>query len=189
MLWEHFGDSVSDVGRGMVGDIDPNHPGAEVWSFSGVYNAVEDELTSGDADLAPWPQLGLWWDGDVLMELYNDGKIEKWNPDEPTASGSVPRILRVQSYGGVAADRNPQFLGDILGDWREEVVVSNADYDELLIFTTDQPSETRLYTLPHNPAYRNALTFKGYVQSHHVDYFLGQDMATPPRPNIRYAGA
>jgi rhamnogalacturonan endolyase len=32
------------------------------------------------------------------------------------------------------------------------------------------------------------MTLKGYMQSHHVDYFLGAGMATPPRPNITYAG-
>lgn len=42
IIWKHFGDEVVDVGRGMVGDIDPNHPGMEVWSFDGVFNAVEN---------------------------------------------------------------------------------------------------------------------------------------------------
>jgi hypothetical protein len=32
------------------------------------------------------------------------------------------------------------------------------------------------------------MTLKGYLQSHHVDYFLGAGMATPPRPNITYPG-
>ena len=40
-----------------------------------------------------------------------------------------------------------------------------------------------------NPAYRNAMTLKGYPQSHHVDYFLGHGMGQPPKPNIRYVGA
>ena len=54
---------------------------------------------------------------------------------------------------------------------------------------TNQPTSTRLYTLAHNPAYRNAMTLKGYMQSHHPDYFLGAGMTQPPRPNITYAGA
>ena len=77
-------------------------------------------------------------------------------------------------------------IRDILGDWREEVLYTNAALDELIIFTTDRPSTTRLYTLAHNPAYRNAMTLKGYIQSHHVDYFIGYGMTTPPRPNITY---
>ncbi|EXF74727.1 hypothetical protein CFIO01_12320 [Colletotrichum fioriniae PJ7] len=189
IIWKHVGDNVTDVARGMVGDIDPTYPGMEVWSFSGVYNAKENELTESDTELAPWPHLGLWWDGDELLELFNDGKFEKWDWENPSTSNSLPRILRVSDFGGVTAGRYPNFIGDILGDWREEVIVTNEAADELLIFTTDKPSDVRLYTLAHNPAYRNAMTLKGYMQSHHVDYFLGKDMKTPPQPNIRYTVA
>ncbi|KAI8721487.1 RGI-lyase domain-containing protein [Fusarium sp. LHS14.1] len=187
MIWEHKGDEVIDLGRGMVGDIDPTHPGMEVWSTTGgLYNAKENKPVEADTEFCPWPHLGIWWDGDVLLELFNDGKIEKWNWDEPTLSNKVPRITHINKFGGVTNGRNPTLIGDILGDWREEVVVTNAAMDELLIFTTDQPSDIRLYTLAHNPNYRNDLTVKGYIQSHHVDYFLGQGMDQPPQPNIRY---
>ncbi|RSL54335.1 hypothetical protein CEP54_009930 [Fusarium duplospermum] len=187
MIWKHTGDEVIDLGCGMVGDIDPTHPGMEVWSTEGgLYNARENKQIETDTELCLWPHLGIWWDGDVLLELFNDGKIEKWNWEEPTASNKVPRITHINKFGGVTNGRNPTLIGDILGDWREEAVVTNADMDELLIFTTDQPSDIRLYTLAHNPNYRNDLTVKGYIQSHHVDYFLGQGMEQPPRPNIRY---
>ncbi|MFC4009146.1 hypothetical protein ACFOY2_18075 [Nonomuraea purpurea] len=100
----------------------------------------------------------------------------------------LPRLLTTSRYGAVNASTvNPAFVGDILGDWRE-VVYTNAAFNELIVFTTDRPSGTRLYTLAHNPAYRNGMTLKGCMQSHHVDYFLGSGMARPPRPNITYAG-
>ncbi|MBN1759345.1 MAG: hypothetical protein JW863_13545 [Chitinispirillaceae bacterium] len=74
--------------------------------------------------------------------------------------------------------------GDLYGDWREEAVVESRDHSELRIYTTDYPTEHRIYTLLHNPEYRNCLTAKGYLQSHHVDYFLGFGMDTPPAPDI-----
>lgn len=124
------------------------------------------------------------------MELYNDGKIEQWGWENPSPSNSLPRFLRISDYGGQNThNTNPAMVGDIFGDWREEFIVVNADQDELLIFTTDQPSDIRLYTLAHNPAYRNSMTFKGYLQSHYTDYFIGDGMSTPPQPNIRYVGA
>ncbi|MGW0712699.1 rhamnogalacturonan lyase family protein [Streptomyces sp. NPDC002643] len=188
LIWQHRG-GPADVGRGMAADIDSRHPGMEVWSFSGLYNAPTNTLAEPDTSKRPWPQLGLWWDGDLTAELLNDGKIEKWDPLNPTSTGSVPRLVSTWNYGAVNASQgiNPLLVGDILGDWREEAVYTNATYDELIIFTTNQPTTTRLYTLTHNPAYRNAMTFKGYMQSHHVDYFLGAGMTTPPRPNIAYA--
>lgn len=190
VIWRHSASGTADVGRGMAGDIDPRFPGMEVWAFSGVYNAPTNRLTEPNTSLRPWPQLGLWWDGDITMELLNDGKFEKWNPADPKPSNSLQRLLTTSNYGAVDASQNvqPTFYGDILGDWREEVVYTNASYNQLIIFTTNQPSSTRLYTLAHNPAYRNAMTLKGYMQSHHVDYFLGAGMARPPRPNITYSG-
>jgi rhamnogalacturonan endolyase len=190
LIWQHFG-AVSDVGRGMAGDIDPRFPGMEVWSFSGLYNASRNQLAEPNTTLRPWPHLGLWWDGDITMELLNNGKFEKWDPANPTTTSTLPRLLTISNYGAVGAlgnTVNPPFVGDILGDWREEVVYTNAAFNELIIFTTNIASSTRLYTLPHNPEYRNGMTLKGYVQSHHVDYFLGNGMAPPPRPNIRYVG-
>jgi hypothetical protein len=190
MIWRHTASGTADVGRGMAGDIDPRFPGMEVWAFSGVYNAATNRLTEPNTSLQPWPQLGLWWDGDLTMELLNDGKFEKWDPSNPTPTNGTRRLLTTSSYGAVDASQNvqPTFYGDILGDWREEAVYTNASHDELIIFATNQPSSTRLYTLAHNPAYRNAMTLKGYMQSHHVDYFLGAGMARPPRPDITYPG-
>ncbi|MFC5056597.1 carbohydrate-binding protein [Saccharothrix xinjiangensis] len=188
IIWRHSASGTADVGRGMAGDIDPRHPGMEVWAFSGVYNAATNRLTHSDTSLQPWPQLGLHWDGDTGMELLNDGKFEKWDPNNPTPTNRTPRLLTTSQYGAVdaAQGNSPVLQGDILGDWREEVLYTNAAFNELIIFTTDRPSSTRLYTLAHNPAYRNAMTLKGYIQSHHVDYFIGAGMATPPRPNITY---
>ena len=186
IIWAHYGPGA-DVGRGMAGDIDPRHPGMEVWSFDGLYNAPSGQLAEPDTSLQPWPQMGLWWDGDVTMELFNDGKIEKWDPHNPTPTNSVPRLDQTWSYGGTVGPRSqPGIIADILGDWREEIVLPNQSSNELIVYTTDHPSDVRLYTLAHNPAYRNDMTVKGYVQSHHVDYFLGAGMEDPPRPDISY---
>ena len=91
MIWQHVEAGVADVGRGMAGDIDPRFPGMEAWSFSGVYNAPTNRLTQAGTALHPWPQTGLFWDGDTTMELLNNGKFEKWNPParraEPAAAG------------------------------------------------------------------------------------------------------
>ena len=187
MIWKHTLSGTADVGRGMAGDVDPRFPGMEVWSFDGLYNASTNRLTEPNTSLRPWPQLGLWWDGDLTMELLNAGKIEEWDPLNPTPTGSLPRIESTWNFGAVtAAQSGPTLVGDLFGDWREEVVYTNAAFDELIVFTTDKPTTTRLYTLAHNPAYRNAMTLHGYMQSHHVDYFLGAGMSTPPAPRITY---
>jgi rhamnogalacturonan endolyase len=185
ILWKRFG-AVADVGRGEAGDIDPRYPGYEVWSFYGVYNGPSNTKITDEPN-RPYPNFRLWWDGDVLSENYNDGKIEKWNYN----SSAVSRLVTTWNYeAATGSDRGaPMFYGDIFGDWREEVVLTSSDFSKLVIFTSPIPTGARLYTLAHNPAYRNCMTIKGYMQSHMVDYFLGSGMSAPPTPNIRYVGA
>jgi hypothetical protein len=40
----------------------------------------------------------------------------------------------------------------------------------------------------HDPEYRNSMCEKGYIQSHMVDYYLGDGMSDPPKPNMTYPG-
>jgi len=184
ITWKHYSGSVpgDDVGRGDVGDIDPRYPGYEVWSFYGVYNGPTNTLITTSH---PYPAFRLWWDGDTLSESFNDGKIEKWN----YATNSVSRLVTTWKYhSAIRSDRGaPVFYGDIMGDWREEVILTSSDYTKLVIFTTNIPTDVRIYTLAQNPAYRNSMTIKGYMQSHLTDYYLGDGMDTPPTPNIYLA--
>jgi rhamnogalacturonan endolyase len=194
LIWGHSTTpgTLVDVGRGLVGDLDARFPGFEAWSFSGLFNGESNTLTETNTSLSPWPSHSIWWDADVLAEGLNDFKIEKWNPLAPTGSNSLPRLVSMTSstYGSPKLNnRNPMFFGDLFGDWRTEVVLLNATYSELVIFSTNVPTTTRLYTMAHNPAYRNHMTIKGYLQSPLPDYYLGDGMDAPPRPNIAYIGS
>jgi len=180
MLREHFVAGVVDNGRGVAADVDPSQPGYEYWSFFGMFNTqTGDELAAGAP--VPWPNFRIWWDGDVGSENLDQTKIEKWNP----VNRSVSRLLTGYREGASESWRGaPAFYGDILGDWREEVVFESFDHTALIVFTTTTPTNTRLYTLPHNPLYRSDMTTRGYYQSNMVDYFLGFGMHQPPRPDI-----
>src|SRR5439155_28008 len=131
----------------------------------------------------PWPNFRVWWDGDTLSENLNNTVIDKWNP----ATQSTSRVTTLYHYGSpTAAPREaPVFYGDIIGDWREEVIFENSDHLALDIYTTQISSSTRLYTLAQNPEYRNCMTVKGYLQSNMVDYYLGDGMSAPPAPDIQ----
>ena len=188
VLHRRIGTSVADIGRGVAMDIDPSHRGYEYWAFSGIHNSktpvvgqapVETRLTNEPN--RPWPNFGIWWDGDVLAENLNNTVIDKWNP----ASQSVGRVSTLYRNGAIeVSGEAPTFYGDIIGDWREEVIYEHWDRTKLLIYTTQIASSTRLYSLAQNPYYRNGLTIKGYQQSNHVDYYLGSGMTPPPPPNI-----
>jgi rhamnogalacturonan endolyase len=178
----------ADVGRGEAAAIVPGQRGLQMWNsnIAGIYNARGDELNTAE----PWPSLSIWWDGDLLRESFdgigNEGHnpaIQKWN----NSTGKLDRLFSIYNDGGSYAvicpyAGRPPLIGDILGDWREEVVLESADHTELRIYTTTIPTSYRMPTLMHDPAYRNTVNVKGYQQSTQVDYYLGEGMKFPVRP-------
>jgi rhamnogalacturonan endolyase len=163
-----------DVGRGMAADIDPRHPGAELWTNNGgLWNA------QGQA-IGPRPRaanMAIWWDGDLLRELLDGVTISKWDYENGRENRILSgRDLGVASNNGTKA--NPCLAADILGDWREELVARSADGRELRIFTTTIPSEHRLTTLMHDRHYRLSVAWQNvaYNQPPHTGFFLGEGM-------------
>ncbi|HEX3028935.1 MAG TPA: dockerin type I domain-containing protein [Clostridia bacterium] len=177
--------AVGDVGRGDCADIDPTYKGMECWStMENLYNckgaAIGTEKT--------FPSLSIWWDGDLLREFFDgigkegfNAAINKWN--YTTKANSRMYTIYSEGVKCTYAGR-PPFYGDILGDWREEIILETTDNTELRIYTTTIPTEHRLYTLMHNPAYRNSVDVKGYLSSVYPDYYLGEGMSAPAAPNI-----
>ncbi|MCP5543262.1 MAG: autotransporter-associated beta strand repeat-containing protein [Akkermansiaceae bacterium] len=184
-----YSNSLVDVARGLAIDMDPNHLGMEMFSTQpGIFNADTTEVFSNSI----FPFEGLWWDGDTGREFImgpNSGStspaIEKFNP----ATGGNTRLYvngnNIYSwsvhnaYGG-----RPAFWGDILGDWREELVLTKNDYSGLRIFSSNTPAQDRRRTLMHNAQYRVQTTTKGYVQGSYVDYYLGFETTEDPPPPI-----
>ena len=175
--------SVGDVSRGVALDLDPAHKGCEMFSTQpGIFDCKGNQIYANSV----WPPEGLWWDADLGREFIDgagDGQlaptVQKFSPASDS-SGRVYSIYKEgvhQAYGG-----RPAFWGDILGDWREEIVLVANDYSELRIYVSTIAATNRLYTLMHNPQYRCQTTIKGYTQASYVDYYLGWNMTQPQPP-------
>jgi rhamnogalacturonan endolyase len=78
--------------------------------------------------------------------------------------------------------------GDILGDWREEIVWRANDNSELRIYSTTIPTDLRMTTLMHDPQYRLAIAWQNldYNQPPHPSFFIGQGMKPPAKANIAF---
>jgi rhamnogalacturonan endolyase len=174
------------VGRACALDIDPRHPGAEMWGkgegVGGLFTAKGEKI--GDA--APRVcNMGCWWDGDLLRALLDGVTVSKWDH----TAGREVRVFAGGDHGVVSnngAKSNPCLCADILGDWREEIIARTRDGQELRIFTTTIPTDHRLYTLTHDPLYRLAVAWQnaGYNQPAHTGFFLGHGMKPPPKARI-----
>jgi hypothetical protein len=126
----------------------------------------------------------IWWDGDLLSENLDGNMLSKYAyPGMP--AGGFTKVTLEGIYG--ARNAAPLY-GDMFGDWREEVLLEKSDSTGFRVYTTAIPTEKRIYTLMHDPEYRNSMCEKGYIQSHMLDYYLGDGMTDPPRPNITYPG-
>lgn len=180
--------TTGDVGRALAADIDPNHRGYEMWSSAGnLYNVQDGQIgTSKPTNGSQAVNAAVWWDGDLGRELLDGTIMDKWNP----ATKSLNRLFTIYQAAPVSSNndtkKNPALTADILGDWREEIILRRADNTALILFTTNIATDYRIYTLMHDPQYRTAIAWQNsaYNQPPHPGFFLGYDMAPAPVPNI-----
>ncbi|WP_221823757.1 rhamnogalacturonan lyase [Paenibacillus sp. FSL L8-0435] len=175
--------TTKDIGRGMAADIDPRYKGAEVWADGSLYTAKGQKLGT---TLPSSTNFGIWWDGDLLRELLDSNRIDKWNYANSTTMNLLT-ASGVSSNNGTKS--TPNLQADLFGDWREEVVWRTNDSSALRIYTTTAVTDKRIYTLMHDPVYRLGVAWQNvaYNQPPHTGFYLGEGMSTPPVPNIRYA--
>ncbi|MFF8633214.1 rhamnogalacturonan lyase [Streptomyces pilosus] len=168
-----------DNGRGVAGDVWSGNSGPEMWSSSD--GSVRDEGGGTKGRKPSSANFLAWWDGDPVRELLDGTRIDKYG----TASDT-----RLLTGAGVASNNGtkatPVLSGDILGDWREEVVWRTGDNRALRIYSTPHDTDRRITTLLHDTLYRTSLAWQNtaYNQPPHTGFFLGADMPTPPRPAV-----
>jgi rhamnogalacturonan endolyase len=172
-------------GRGVAGDIYAGNAGAEFWGagpgMTNLFNASGASIgrTPGSANFL------VWWDSDTLRELLDSNHVDKYGTSSDT---------RLLTGSGVTSNNGtkstPALSGDVLGDWREEVIWRTTDNAFLRIYTTTNVATNRFYTFLHDPQYRVALAWQNvaYNQPPHPSFFVGANMPTPPTPNITIVG-
>jgi rhamnogalacturonan endolyase len=172
-----------DVGRGMAADIDPRTRGYEFWGATEVGLLDGQGNRVGDAPSSV--NHAVWWDADRLREIEDANWISKW--DWKTSS-----LTRLLTADGAASNngtkQNAALTGDLLGDWREEVIFRAADNLSLRIYSTTIPAVDRIATFMHDPQYRAAIAWQnaGYNQPPHPSFFVGEGMRTPLRVPVAH---
>ncbi len=172
----------NDVGRGVGAEIDPEVPGFHFWGTHGMglYNMSGDKVGQAPRSM----NFVIWWDGDLSRELLSGNRIEKWS----ISNNSSIELLRAQGAASINGTKaTPVLQADLLGDWREEIILRRADNEALRVYTTTMPTTHRLYTLMHDPVYRVAISWQNssYNQPPHPGYYIATDMDFPsPKPNI-----
>ena len=169
-----------DTGRGLAADIFADHRGFEYW-HSDDFNTNQNIYSSSDEVVGhyttshPFYNFRIYWNGDAQDELFDKGAVNdgKWN-----------RLLSCGNYGNSAtygSKANPLLIADILGDWREEIVVfDKSDSTSINIFSTTTATQMRVPTLMHDHIYRMSVAWQnvGYNQPTHLGYYLPDFVAS-----------
>ena len=198
-----------DTGRGAAADIDPTSPGAEFWSIVGHDYNPDDGEPSWDSTkgavyattstLNNLVQLNkgnpaanglMYWDGLLLREIQDhvfnekDGyvpvstDIYKWDYQ----NGKQEVLFEsTEVYTGNGTKGNPGLTGDLLGDWREEMVVRCADDDsKIRIYSTTIQTDYVVPCLLEDLVYREGIAWQNtaYNQPPHLGYALSEGLIT-----------
>ena len=185
VYFKHTG--TGDDGRAIAGNFSNSYPGAFASSagHTTMISCVADKESSELPQVADYMlNFRLYWDGDLLSETMSSKSHDGWAMIEAPNKGRIftsDGNVHLNSY----TKNVPSFQGDILGDWREEIILTNGT--NLRIYTSGFPSEYSLPTLWHDHQYRQAMVWQmhAYNQPPHLSYYLGQmegyTQAPPPQ--------
>lgn len=166
-----------DNGRGVAEDVHPGSPGAEFWSATSS-NLMSCADGSNVGSEPSSQNFLIYWDADESRELQDGASISKY--------GGGTLLSASGCAGNNGTKNTPGLVADLLGDWREELVVRESDNSALRVYTTTAVTARRIYTLMHDPTYRMQVTWEqsSYNQPPHTGFHLGSGMAEPPVPDI-----
>lgn len=163
-----------DLGRCMIGDVLPEVRGLQVWS-KGMFDCKGNRLDAPE----PSTNARIYWMGDLTTQVTD-------TPDylHSEKNGRVCDLHRgvVLAPEGTLTNNgtkgNPCLIGDILGDFREELLLRTADSSAIRIYTTTDVAHHKLPTMMHDPQYRCGIAWQNncYNQPVYPSFYYASDM-------------
>jgi rhamnogalacturonan endolyase len=168
--------SASDNGRGVAEWVSTTSEASASCSSARGGDVHCNDGSSGATSAGS--NFLIYWDADEARELTGGTSITK------PGGGTLLSTSGTAACNGTKS--TPNLTADILGDWREELILHNTASTALMIYTTTNVTARRIYTLMHDPTYRMQVTFEqsSYNQPPHVGFHIGLGMADPPKPDI-----
>lgn len=170
-----FGEyATTDLGRCMIGKIDPNTRGLQVWVkdvFDCNGNKLHVPLLGTNqsirfaADLTTQVTDGVEYIGTIQPGIVND-----------TIHGTMLIPENTMTNNGTKG--NPCLVADIFGDFREELLLRTEDSSAIRIYMNTDITKHKLFTLMHDTQYRCSVAWQNncYNQPGYTKYYYGSDM-------------
>lgn len=184
---------TNDDGRSMAGNFTNDYPGGigastttgivplsmrQANPYAPTY--IDGMVNDWNAQ-TPYPMalnFRIYWDGDLLSETVNGpGSNESY-----LFVDKLGRRIFDTGHGNYetacinSTKKNPCASGDILGDWREELIMRSSDNKTLRVYTTNTQTNYRMQSLWYDHEYRQAMVWQseGYNQPPHPSFFVGE---------------
>ncbi|MGN0283138.1 MAG: rhamnogalacturonan lyase [Prevotella sp.] len=202
--------SSGDNGRGLAADFIPSNKGFEFWSAAdnNIYSCSTGEVLLSSK---PDTNFRIYWTGDPFDQTF-DGRYDsgtgKCSPrirTYNTTKGSIATFQEFAAYGSPSScnttKATPCLQADILGDWREEIIMYKYEEDysanecTLMIFSTPETTEYKVPCLMEDHIYRMGIAWQNssYNQPPHLSYslpeYLGVDRASYTTSTVNNAPA
>ena len=170
-----------DNGRGMAAQL--TNKSAEWW-FSSANAREQRSAVTGEtaSEKSASMNFRVYWDGTVQDALLDGNKIDKYD----ATKNSFGRLVTFSDLGPSSTcnstKNTPNLSADILGDWREEVILYTVTDEEayLGIYSSNIATDYRLPTMMHDHTYRMGICWQNtaYNQPPHIGYNLVEATVT-----------
>ena len=189
VIW-HGGSADKDNSRGMAAALMSNQRGYQFWS-SDERNPRSAVTGTTAIQKSCYVNFRIYWDGSAQDQLldgsykYSDDvyaqqahaepAIQKWNGSSFTNVISFYSSTYNNAQTCNYTKATPCLQADIIGDWREELILWNKrDSSEVMVFTTWTPTTYTVPTLMHDHTYRMGIAWQNtaYNQPPHLGYYL-----------------
>ncbi len=167
-----------DTGRGAAGNFFKGNR-----SYEFATSASSDIYDYEGNVLGTWPKgvsvnYAVYWDADLEHEIGDGTRVYSVEGDVLLDAKDCVRI------NGTKA--NTCLTADILGDWREEIMLPTGDGQKLRIYVSTDLTDVRLFTLMHDVQYRCQVASQNtaYNQGALTSFFLGTGFDLPGNPDI-----
>ena len=174
VIWKKDADSDNDMGRCLVGDFFPEYPGCEFFYYQGNYILQDGtETTINTKGQKGGCGMAVWFDGNLSRQLIEDNIIQ---------SPKYGRTFTMYRYSETfinGTKSNPSWYGDLVGDWREEIILPDATrLKDIKIFSTWYPTTHKFPWLMTDHCYWLSCLNEniGYNQPTNTGYYLGSDL-------------
>lgn len=161
-----------DLGRCMIGDINPDVRGLECWVYK-VQSCTGEEL-----DKKPLgTNQSIRWAADMSTQILDGDNI--FGSHQGVINDHIHGIMLkpegVKTNNGTKG--NACLIADIFGDWREELLLRKADNSAIRIFINTDITNHKIFTLMHDIQYRTAIAWQNncYNQPGYTKFYFATD--------------